>query len=496
MYYSVPERKPAKSQKILIIEKVKMRHFTASIFLTLTITCMTVACAPFAPPERASLETELPATFSNLAEDASPQQRWWESFQDSELNNLINELLKNNLSLKEAWARLDQANALVIKSGADLYPDLNIAADASVGRRQTKDTRKTTENIQNYSLGMFSSYEIDLWGKIRSENEAAILSYSATKEDLNAAAMTLTASVAETWIRIISQRMQKQLLHKQLTANKKVLELIELRYNNSLASALDVFQQRQVVFRSEAQIPMVEQSEALLLNELNLLLGRNPVAETSITRQKLNIPEDIPKTGLPARLLIARPDVRAALLRLEASDWRVSVAQADRLPAIRLAAGASFQADEFDLLMENWLINLAAGITAPIYDGDRRKAEVDRTKAVVAENLAAYRQNVLIAIKEVEDAMISETKLREHVSALKKQLNASQNALNEADSRYQQGIDDYLPVLTQLISVQNLEQDIIARQSDIMIARVNLYRALGGTWTDELVPSTGSKHGT
>ena len=282
--------------------------------------------------------------------------------------------------------------------------------------------------------------------------------------------------------------MQKQLLHDQLDTNQKVLELIELRYNNSLASALDVFQQRQVLFRSEAQLPLVEQAEALLINDLNLLLGRNSVAEPAISRQTLYIPKDIPETGLPARLLSARPDVRAAYLRLESSDWRVSVAQADRLPGINLTAGAALQADKFDLLMENWLINLAAGLTAPIYDGDRRKAEVDRTKAVVEERLAAYRQNVLLAIKEVEDAMISETTLREHVNALKKQLNAAQNALNEAGSRYQQGIDDYLPVLTQIISVQNLEQDIIARQSDIMIARVNLYRALGGTWTDDLVP--------
>jgi multidrug efflux system outer membrane protein len=478
---------PEIGQKISKFEKVKMKRFIFGLFLTLTITWMTGACAPFAPPERASLESEVPATFSNLAKASSPQQRWWKTFQDPELNNLIHELLDNNLTLKEAWARLDQANALAVKSNADFYPDLNFAADASAGRRQTKNSQKTIDNIQNYSLGLFSSYEIDLWGKIRSENQAALLTYSATREDLNTAAMTLTATVAETWIRIISQRMQKQLLHDQLTANLKVLELIELRYNNSLASALDVFQQRQVVFRSEAQIPLVEQNEALLLNELNLLLGRNPVAETSITRQKLNIPEDIPKTGLPAWLLIARPDIRAAYFRLEASDWQVSVAQADRLPSINLTAGASFQADKFDLLFENWLINLAAGLTAPIYDGDRRKAEVDRTKAVVAENLAAYRQNVLIAIKEVEDAMISETKLREHVSALDKQLEASQNALNEASSRYQKGIDTYLPVLTQLISVQNLEQDIIARQSDIMIARVNLYRALGGTWTDELV---------
>ena len=139
-----------------------MKHFTAGIFLTLTISWMAAACAPFAPPERASIASEMPATFSNLAEASAPDQRWWESFQDPELNRLINESLENNLTLKEAWARLDQANALAVKSEADFYPDLDFAADASVGRRQTKDRRATIENIQNYSFGLFADYEIDL----------------------------------------------------------------------------------------------------------------------------------------------------------------------------------------------------------------------------------------------------------------------------------------------------------------------------------------------
>jgi NodT family efflux transporter outer membrane factor (OMF) lipoprotein len=333
-----------------------------------------------------------------------------------------------------------------------------------------------------------SNYEIDLWGRIRSEREAALISASATREDINTAAITLAAAVTERWARIISQRMQKRLLEQQLDTNSTLVELVQLRFRKSLSSALDVYQQRQIVERSRAQIPLVEQNERLLLNELAILLGKPPQSAPTIQRQTLDIPSDVPSTGLPARLLIARPDVRAADLRLQAADWQVAAARADRLPSIRMTAVAAYQAGELDLLLDNWLLNLAANLTAPLYDGRRREAEVERTRAVVDENLAVYRRIVLTAIKEVEDALVSEQKLRRHIKGLAAQLNAAQNALTEAGQRYRKGLNDYLPVLTQLVAVQDLERDLIQRKADLLVVRVSLYRALGGTWTDSLVP--------
>ena len=138
------------------------------------------------------------------------------------------------------------------------------------------------------------------------------------------------------------------------------------------------------------------------------------------------------------------------------------------------------------MLLDNWLLNLAANLTAPLIDGRRRSAEVDRLRAQVDENLASYKETLLTAIREVEDALVSEQKLREHLEGLKLQLSAAQNGLNEARSRYRNGLNDYLPVLTQLLTVQNLERDLILRKADLLVARVNLYRALGGTWTDTL----------
>jgi outer membrane protein TolC len=255
-----------------------------------------------------------------------------------------------------------------------------------------------------------------------------------------------------------------------------------------MASALDVYQQRQVVEGVKAQIPLVEAQEQLLLHELALLLGKPPRSRISITRTALVLPEAVPATGIPADLLANRPDIRAAWRRLQSADWRVSAARADRLPAIRLTAGASFGPAQPDLLWENWLLNLAANLAAPILDGNRRAAEVDRTKAVADERLWAYRETVLTAIKEVEDALVSEAKRREHIAALQLQIDAAKRALEEARDRYRKAIDDYLPVLTQLLAVQTLERNLIQQRAQLILDRLALYRALGGAWPKDLAP--------
>ena len=173
-------------------------------------------------------------------------------------------------------------------------------------------------------------------------------------------------------------------------------------------------------------------------------------------------------------------------MRLQAADWQVSAARAKRLPAISLTARATYGSGDLSLLFDNWLLSLAGNLTAPLFDAGRRAAEVDRTRAVVDERLWAYRQVVLTALKEVEDALVSEEKQRQHIKALRQQIDAAKKALNEAGERYLKGLNDYLPVLTQLLSVQNLERDLIRREAELLVARVGLYRALGGSWMTEL----------
>ena len=464
-----------------------MNSFAGHLY-TVTLTAICAAwilsgCTFSQPAERQSEKELLPDSYSVPGSPGQPAERWWETFEDQQLNALVEEALAQNFSLAQSWARLRQAQALAVQRGASLYPDLSLNAAAS----SQKSGANNAETVELYSLGLSSSYEIDLWGRFRSQRQAAVITAEASKEDLMAAAMTISANVVTRWIGIISQRMQKKLLQQQLEANQILLELVELRFRKSLASALDVFQQRQVVEQSRAQLPLVEQAERQLMNELAVLVGRIPFSVPRIQSQTLKMPATIPDTGLPAQLLTARPDIRAALRRLESADWAVAAARADRLPQLSLSAGAGYESGQLSDLFDNWITNLAAGLTAPLFDGRRRQAEIDRLRAAVDENLANYRQTVLTAVQEVEDALISETKLREHIDRLQGQLDAARNALNEARSRYRNGLNDYLPVLTQLLTVQTLERTEIQRRADLLIARVDLYRSLGGTWTDKLI---------
>lgn len=453
------------------------------------------SCTPFAPAARLGQEeAPMPESFSINDTLTDLDQRWWETFDDRQLNSFIDEALSGNQTLASYWARLEKAQAQARKAGADLWPSLSGDGSASHSRIRTDDgSSSSTAERQNYSAGLVAGYEVDLWGRIRASRESAHLDVDASREDLNAAAITVAAEVTQRWVGILSYKMQKQLLEQQLSTNGTYLDLVDLRFRNSLASALDVLQQKQLVEKIRAQMPLVEMQERLLKNQLAVLLGRMPNEVSEIARQELPVLAAPPAAGLPVELLQNRPDIIGALRRLEAADQDLAAARADRLPGLKLTGSGSYGSDELEQLFDNWIVNLAAGLTAPVFDGGRRKAEVDINQAAVRQQLAEYRQLVFSAVREVEDALIRETKTREYIEALETQLEVVQTGLEEARFRYTNGLVDYLPVLTQLLSVQNLELDLVGKRSELLIARVNLYRAIGGTWVYELVPSGQDK---
>ncbi len=424
----------------------------------------------------------LPERFSLYAPNSpAVSARWWESFETPALSALVDEALTSSPTIQQAWARLAQANAVATMAGASRFPSLDVSASAANNRNM--DARTSTES---YSLGLNTSYEMDLWGRIESATEAAALDREATREQLHTVAITLATQTALRWTDIVAQTLQTTLLHQQIESNKTALELVELRFRKSQATALDVYQQRQALAAAEARIPMAQLREELLRNELAVLLGRADVQSLVVHDAKLPRISGIPHMGLPADVLAHRPDVREAGLRLRAADWRVSAARADRLPAIRLTASAEYNSAAFADLFDNWFANVAGSVVGPIFEGGRRKVEVERTRAVVDERLATYRSTVLNAMKDVEDALVSEQKQRDYIVALDRNLAASRSSHDEALHRYRNGLIDYLPVLVERVGLQTLERDRVAAQRDLLRHRINLYGALGGAWPREL----------
>ena len=464
---------------------MKNIHQTGRIGLILSTSVLLSSCALFAPATRELSDEPMPQRFSLYAENGTDTtNRWWENFQSLELNGLISEALTNSPSIQQAWARLAQADAVAAKTGAARYPALDYSGRASGTRNE--GTSGTTEL---YTAGLAASYEVDLWGRVQSTARAARIDYEASRENLNTAAISLAAQVGIAWNAIIAQRLQTELIHRQIEANRTSLELIELRFRKSLASALDVYQQRQTVAASESLIPRAELAEELQHNQLAVLLGRADFQSLEINQKKLPDIGKLPAIGIPADVLANRPDVRRAGLRLQAADWQVSAARADRLPAIRLTGSLDYSSSDISNLFDDWAANLAASITGPIFDGGRRKAEVARTRAVVDERLAAYRETVLNAIKEVENALASERKQHEFIESLDKRLEAARRSYEESVNRYRNGLIEYTTVLIQLNSLQGLERDRIEAQLNLINDRIALYRALGGSWPSELSPN-------
>ncbi len=440
------------------------------------------SCGIFTPKPRDMVrESMAPALFSKGTNGTAGPVRWWESFRSPELNRLVSGGLADNFSIREAWARLKQARALAIQKGSALMPDLSVSSDAGVTRRHPDNAPNI--NIEEYSLGLVSSYELDLWGRIRSEREAAVAEAGASGSDLESAAMTVAAEITDRWLQLVAEKSRYNMLQDQLKTNKTHLELIEMRFRNSLATALDVYQQKQAIARIESRIPLTEADIQVLLHEIAVLTGRPPRTELHAVQARFPELPPLPKTGLPTDLLESRPDIRAAALRLSGADWQVSAARADRLPALTLNASAGYNSGKFSLLFDNWFLRLAGSLTGPVFDGSRRAAEVERTRAVAEERLNAYKKTVLNAVREVEDALIREDRQARHLRALESELQISRNALREAENRYRQGLNDYLPVLTALQDTQSLEVDLITARSDMFRYRTALHRALGGTWT-------------
>ncbi|WP_291328545.1 efflux transporter outer membrane subunit [Desulfovibrio sp. UCD-KL4C] len=445
------------------------------------------ACSPFRPDSREGVTMGLPLSYTLYSAEPQNFGKWWESFGNAELNSLVEEALTDDFNVRIAWAKLRQLRASALKAGAAKYPTL----DGSAGYTGTKtgsdgtEGKKGSTSTDNHKIGLEAAYEIDVWGKIEANAKSGELDYLASREAVNTAAMTVAAEVVSRWLEIQTQRHKKAILYKQLETNKVYLELIELRFRNSLATALDVYQQRETVARVKALIPPVESQERLLLNELALLLGR-PAGTVDIATAEYPELTPIPGVGLPFDLLANRPDIRAAGLALKSSDWAVAAARADRLPNFNISGNAALTSVQIANIYSGWLVGLAASIAGPIFDGGLRSAEVDRTRAVVEEKLLNYKNTVYTAYKEVQDALIEETWQHRYIKARKNQLAAAKTNLDEAGSRYLQGLEDYLPVLTALVSVQDLEINIVEDEANLLLYRVELYRALGGNWTDSL----------
>ena len=441
----------------------------AGVCLALLLT----ACASVT--QRSGIDTPLPGAFS-MTGTVPLTDRWWEMFADPDLDTLMDSALRDSLSLRATWDRLAQADAIARRDGAARLPAVNLDGSAEHTRGEDIATRR------DYAVGIAASYELDLWGRVRSTAQAAQFDARAAAAALNTAAISLSAEVAGSWYQLVEQRGQLALLQRQASYNERVEELVTLRFRMGQAQAADVLRQRQLVEQTRGDSEDVRARIRVLEHQLAVLLGKAPGSVTFAARQSLDALPALPDTGLPLELIERRPDIRAAFYRVQAADARVATAIAERYPRIDLSAATNSLATSPGDLFSSWLANLAARLAVPLFDAGRRVAEVDRNRAVLSEQLNAYEDTVLLALQDVEDALAREDHQHKKIASLERRLQLADEVILRLRDRYIQGATDYLDILDTLVNQQDLARRLLTARRELLDFRIELARALAGGW--------------
>jgi len=437
---------------------------------------ISTACTPALPPPERPLTGD--RTFSEAGE-IPRQERWWLLFGDATLTRLIDQAHRDNLTLQIAWNRLDSTAAIMRKSRSGFFPTLDLQASATTSRTETAGTRVDTDQ---YGVGLAASYELDLWGRVRAEYNAADFSYRATAEDLRTAYQSMTAEVAATWYRLVEQYGQQEILRQQLDINSKTLELIDLQFRTGKVGIADILQQKQLIERNRGELAQVAANITVLANSLAVLLAREPGQLGPLEPGTFSSLPPLPATGLKAELLERRPDIRAAWLSVLATNQQTRAAMADRFPKLSLGVTAESTAAELGNLFDDWTARLFASLVGPLIDGGRRRAEVERTRALTEEALNLYSLKVLGAIAEVEEALTREQRQNEYLASLEKQLGLAEQATQLIRNRYTKGAEEYQRVLASILSQQTLQRSVLTARRELYEYRIALYRSLGGSW--------------
>ena len=441
-----------------------------------------VGCAK--PPRAGWPEVGLPERFSQTGTVPLPE-RWWLSLGDEALVGLIEEALAQQPGLLGVWARLEQAEALARKAGAGLVP--TVEGEAGGARRWERGPAGPggaleTSGVASLWLGLAASYELDLWGRVRSSREAAVREARAMQQQVQVVALTLSAQIAAVWFELGEQRAQVELLGRQAELQASMLELVEARFRRGQVGAPDVLRQRQVLESVRASLGVAEAQVRVLENQLAVLVGRVPGTALPRPPLSLPLPPPLPQTGVPSELVQRRPDLRQAYEQLAAADARLAAAIAERFPRLGLSAQGTTSGSSSRELFDRWLATLAANLVAPILDGGARRAEVAYRRAVLAERWHAYRQAVLQAVEEVETALAQEQQYRQLLESLQRQLVLADRTVERLRDSYSKGAVDYLRVLDALLTQQGLQRAELQTRRNLIWERIRLCRALAGGW--------------
>jgi multidrug efflux system outer membrane protein len=444
------------------------------------------------PPAEEGEEGETRATEG----DATRSRAWWTAFADPALDAAIQEALRNNYFIRDL-RNLVYENALEpAMPRGPLWP-LQIGVPASV--QHTVAAAPPALSSPGYGLtydsasaGISASYQIDVWGQLDVSRRLFEDLVEQQRYSTEAFGQVLADQISQCWFEILEQRALRGLLDRQVHYNEDLLGIVKARFEQHLVTHLAVLQQEQLLLAMKAQAPLIVAQMALLNAKLTSLLGRTPNPNANLVPEDRRLPDlpPEPAVGTPSDLMRNTPELRQAQYRVAEAEHLVSQNLASWLPTIEAFGDAGVKAfgpgPPGPLMGLNQVFPTAdAGIrlTWPIFDGGQRVTRAKQLELTVQRRTWQYQLAFNNAMQRVQDALIQEQKQTENVRTLRTQVALGRDVLREARQLFEQGLSDYLPVLTALTSLSNLERAAIQAQRLLLSYRVQLYHALGGTWS-------------
>jgi len=432
----------------------------------------------------------VPGDYRGLAPDAPPQtapsigdQKWWDVFQDSQLQALIKEALANNYDVRIAASRILQAQAALGITRADQYPTITGGASATNERfPRTAVTPEFEASPLQVNLSLF--WELDFWGKYRRATEAARANLLATEWGQKAVMSSLVSNVATAYFQLLELDLEMTISQRALESRKESLRLVNIRAQGGTTSMLDVRQSEQLVYTAAAAIPDLERRIEQQENLISILLGKNPA---TVTRgQGLLASQNLPvvPAGLPSSLIERRPDLQSSEQLLIAANARIGVAKAAYYPDIALTALGGYQSIALTNLFTGpaGIWSFGGQLTQPIFEGGRIKSGVRLSEAQKQEAVLSYQQAIQQAFREVSDSLVAYRKNQEFRQQEQLLTDAAQDATRLSTIRYEGGVTSYLEVLDSDTRFYNAEIGLAQAELNERLALVQLYNALGGGW--------------
>ncbi len=417
--------------------------------------------------------------------DAIPKGAWWQIFHDAELDRLERELLQANQSLAAAEDRLSQARSQARIASAAYFPTLS--ADPGAQRQEVSSNRAFSGSPpftqSNFTVPFSVSYELDLFGRVRRNLEAANASLQGSAADLENVRLVLTAELAGDYFNLRELDREAGVVRQSVEIQQKGLDLVNHRHDGGVASGLEVAQQAALLDSTATQLQLVLQQRAQFEHAIAVLTGKSASAFNLAEAPFDATPPAIP-TGVPSEILERRPDIATGERQMAFENAQVGLAMTAFYPHITLGGGGGWQSRDIATLISapSAMWSLGGDLLQPILNGGRNRANLALSRAAYDESVANYRESVLVAFQQVEDGLSGLALLNQAAKTQQAAVADSRRALDIANSRYVGGVTTYLDVITAQSTLLNNERLATQLLGQQMVTSVFLVKALGGAW--------------